>query len=92
MYLLDDPFAALDAVTARTARSNTMQLLKEKTVVMVAQRFSQVMDFDQIIMMSQGKIAAIGTHEELLAGNEIYREVYESQTSGGDFDEKGGEA
>ena len=81
VYLLDDPFAALDAVTARAARSNTMQLLKGKTVVMVAQRFSQVMDFDRIIMMSQGKIAAVGTHEELMAGCSEYADMFRIQCS-----------
>ena len=81
VYLLDDPFAALDAVTARAARSNTMQLLEGKTVVMVAQRFSQVMDFDRIIMMSQGRIAAMGTHEELLAGCSEYADMFRIQCS-----------
>ena len=81
VYLLDDPFAALDAVTARAARSNTMQLLAGKTIVMVAQRFSQVMDFDRIIMMSQGKIAAVGTHEELLAGCSEYADMFRIQCS-----------
>ena len=81
VYLLDDPFAALDAVTARAARSNTMQLLEGKTVVMVAQRFSQVMDFDRIIMMSQGKIAAVGTHEELMAGCSEYADMFRIQCS-----------
>ena len=81
VYLLDDPFAALDAVTARAARSNTMQLLEGKTVVMVAQRFSQVMDFDRIIMMSQGRIAAMGTHEELLVGCSEYADMFRIQCS-----------
>ena len=81
VYLLDEPFAALDAVTAQTALCGTMQTLKGKTIVMVTQRFSQVMDFDQIIMMSQGRIAAIGTHEELLTGCSEYAEMYRIQCS-----------
>ena len=81
VYLLDDPFAALDAVTARDAKWRTMQLLKGKTVVMVAQRFSQVMDFDRIIMMSQGRIAAVGTHEELLSRCSEYADMFRIQCS-----------
>jgi ATP-binding cassette subfamily B protein len=81
VYLLDDPFAALDAVTARAVRDNTLRLLEGKTIVMVAQRFSQLMDFDQIIMMSQGKIAAVGTHEELLDGCSEYADMFRIQCS-----------
>jgi ATP-binding cassette subfamily B protein len=81
VYLLDDPFAALDAVTARAVRDNTLRLLEGKTIVMVAQRFSQLMDFDQIIMMDQGKIVAAGTHEELLAGCSEYADMFRIQCS-----------
>ena len=81
VYLLDDPFAALDAVTARSALQGTMQALRGKTVVMAAQRFSQVMDFDRIIMMRQGRIAAAGTHEELLSGCAEYAEMFRIQCS-----------
>ena len=81
VYLLDDPFAALDAVTARAVRDNTLRLLEGKTIVMVAQRFSQLMDFDQIIMMDQGKIVAAGTHEELLSGCSEYADMFRIQCS-----------
>ena len=62
------------------------------TVVTVAQRVSSVKDSDLIIVVDDGEIIGMGTHEELLATNEIYQDVYESQTGGrGDFDEQGGE-
>ena len=56
-------------------------------------RISSIQHADRILVLDDGKIDGIGTHEELLGGNEIYRDVYESQTGGsGDFDENGGEA
>lgn len=79
VYLLDDPFAALDAVTERSARLNTLRALDGKTVVMVTQRFSAIADFDKIIVMRQGVIDAIGTHEELLATCEEYADMYRVQ-------------
>ena len=66
--------------------------IPDTTKLIIAQRISSVQDADRIIVMEEGRIHGFGTHEELLAGNEIYREVYESQTSGGgDFDEREGE-
>ena len=60
------------------------------TKLIIAQRISSIQDANRIIVMDEGKVTGFGTHEELLENNEIYREVYESQTSGsGDFDEKG---
>lgn len=80
VYLLDDPFAALDAVTERNARLNTLRALDGKTVVMVAQRFDTIADFDKIIVMRQGVIDAIGTHDELLVSCEEYADMYRVQS------------
>ena len=66
--------------------------IPETTKLIIAQRISSVQDADRIIVMENGKVNGFGSHEELLKTNEIYREVYESQTGGGgDFDEKRGE-
>ena len=61
------------------------------TKIVIAQRISSIEEADQIIVLDNGEINGIGTHKQLIENNEIYREVYESQTQGGgDFDQKGG--
>ena len=66
--------------------------IPDTTKLIIAQRISSVQYVDRIIVMEDGKVNAFDTHENLLKNNEIYREVYESQTRGsGDFDEKGGD-
>lgn len=93
VLILDDSTSAVDTATDARIRKAFAQEIPDTTKLIIAQRISSVQNADRIIVMEDGRIHGVGTHEELLAGNEIYREVYESQTSGGgDFDEKAGEA
>lgn len=92
ILILDDSTSAVDTATDRKIRSAFRDEIPDTTKLIIAQRISSVQDADRIIVLEEGQINGFGTHEELLASNEIYREVYESQTSGGgDFDEKAGE-
>ncbi len=90
ILILDDSTSAVDTATDSKIRRAFREEIPDTTKLIIAQRISSVQDADRIIVMEEGRIDGFGTHEELLAGNEIYREVYESQTQGGgDFDEKG---
>ncbi len=92
ILILDDSTSAVDTATDARIRKAFAQEIPETTKLIIAQRVSSVQNADHIIVMDEGRINGYGTHEELLENNEIYREVYESQTSGGgDFDEKAGE-
>lgn len=92
VLILDDSTSAVDTATDARIRKAFAQEIPDTTKLIIAQRVSSVQNADRIIVMEDGRINGFGTHDELLAGNEIYREVYESQTSGGgDFDEKAGE-
>lgn len=88
VLILDDSTSAVDTATDAKIRRAFREEIPNTTKFIIAQRVSSVMDSDRIIVMEDGQINGIGTHEELMANNEIYREVYESQTfGGGDFDE-----
>ncbi|MBQ2504305.1 MAG: ABC transporter ATP-binding protein, partial [Lachnospiraceae bacterium] len=90
VLILDDSTSAVDTATDAKIRKAFREVIPGTTKLIIAQRVSSVQDADRIIVMDDGKINGIGTHEELLANNEIYRDVYESQTGAGtgDFDEK----
>lgn len=79
ILILDDSSSALDMATESKLQRDIKERMKESTVIMIAQRISAVMDADQIIVLDQGEISGIGTHEELLKTNEIYRSIAISQ-------------
>lgn len=82
IYLFDDSFSALDYKTDAKLRVGLSHMQENSTIIMVAQRVSTVMQADQIIVLNDGKIAGIGTHAELIAENQIYREIAASQGIG----------
>ena len=92
ILILDDSTSAVDTATDAKIREAFAKKIPGTTKLIIAQRISSVQDADHIIVMEDGCVHGFGTHEELLANNEIYRDVYESQTGGaGDFDANGGE-
>ena len=86
ILILDDSTSAVDTATETRIRAALKDAHPETTKIIIAQRISSVKDADIIFVLDDGKINGYGTHEELLAHNEIYREVYESQQTGGDAD------
>lgn len=92
VLILDDSTSAVDTATDAKIRKAFAEEIPDTTKLIIAQRISSVQHADRIIVMDHGVVDGFGTHEELMETNKIYREVYESQTSGcGDFDEKVGE-
>ena len=87
VLILDDSTSAVDTHTDALIRQGFREFIPDTTKIIIAQRVASVEDADRIIVMEGGRISAIGTHEELLKSNEIYREVYTSQTKAGDHDE-----
>ena len=93
ILILDDSTSAVDTATDARIRKAFAEEIPDTTKIIIAQRISSVQNSDRIIVMENGEIDGIGTHEELLENNKIYKVVYESQTGGNqDFDEVGGEA
>ena len=86
ILILDDSTSAVDTATDAKIRKAFREEIPGTTKLIIAQRISSVKDCDRIIVMEDGRINGFGTHEELLAGNNIYREVYESQVGGADAD------
>ena len=91
ILILDDSTSAVDTATDAKIRRAFAEEIPDTTKIIIAQRVSSVQQADRIIVMNEGEIHGIGTHEELLQTDDIYREVYESQNgTGGDFDEQEG--
>lgn len=82
IMILDDSTSAVDTATDASIRKAFRENLVDTTVIIIAQRITSVMDADKILVMDEGKITAVGTHDELMNTSEIYREVYESQQKG----------
>ena len=87
ILILDDSTSAVDTKTDALIRAGFRSYISETTKIIIAQRLSSVQDADLIIIMNNGKIDGMGTHDELMANSPIYREVYEQQTNGGAEDE-----
>lgn len=88
VIIFDDSTSAVDTHTDAQIRDTLRKYAPEVTKIIIAQRISSVQDSDRIIVLNEGKIVGLGTHEELLKNNDIYQEVYESQNKGGESNEK----
>ncbi len=86
ILIMDDSTSAVDTATDASIRKALREDVKDLTKIIISQRLSSVMDADQIIMLDNGRIADAGTHDELLARNADYRDLYETQTRGGNLD------
>lgn len=87
ILVLDDSTSAVDTKTDALIRKAFRDEIPDTTKIIIAQRISSVQEADKIIVMDNGTVNGVGTHDELLATNEIYREVFETQTKAGDFDD-----
>ena len=90
IFVFDDSFSALDLKTDAALREALSEITQDKTVIIVAQRISTILNADQIIVLEEGKVVGIGTHDELIKNNETYRQIALSQLSEEELGEKGG--
>ena len=90
IFVFDDSFSALDLKTDAALREALKERTQDKTVIIVAQRISTILNADQIIVLEEGKVVGIGTHEELIKNNETYRQIALSQLSEEELNKKGG--
>ena len=87
ILILDDSTSAVDTKTDALIRKAFREDIPDTTKLIISQRISSIEDADRIVVLNDGEIDGIGTHEELLAGNAIYQEIYETQKKGADDDE-----
>jgi len=88
ILILDDSTSAVDTKTDALIRQGFREFIPETTKIIIAQRIASVSDADMIVVMDNGQISDVGNHQELLERSEIYKEIYEQQTNGGDSDEE----
>ena len=81
ILILDDSTSAVDSTTEQSIKTS-FHKLNDTTVIIIAQRISSIMDCDQIVILDDGRIHAVGTHDQLLKDNLIYQEIYQSQKEG----------
>ena len=87
ILILDDSTSAVDTKTDALIREAFLEKIPDTTKIIISQRISSIQDADQIIVLDNGKISAIGSHEQLLKSNEIYAQTYAAQQKGGDEDD-----
>ena len=92
LLILDDSTSAVDTATESKIRQAFASSIPGTTKIIIAQRVSSVQDADRILVLDNGRVNGLGTHQQLLENNKIYQEIYQAQTQGGgDFDQAQGE-
>ena len=88
ILILDDSTSAVDTKTDALIRQAFLEKIPHTTRIIISQRVSSIQDADQILVLEDGKVSGLGTHDELLKNNTMYKETFEAQNNGGDFDEQ----